>query len=102
MPAYMMSQVAVRNQEKFQSYLAKTQPIAAKYGAKPVALGAQAKTLNGEDDGHQMVFVIEFPSMEQLEAWHQSDEYKSIVALREEGSRQHMVAYEAQAVPQRF
>ncbi len=102
MPAYMISQVAVTDQDKFQSYLARTQPIAAKFGAKPVALGAGARPLNGDNDGHQMVFVIEFPTMEQLEAWHNSDEYKAIVPLREEGSRQHMMAYEAQSIPQRF
>ena len=102
MPAYMISQVTVTDQEKFQSYLAQTQPIAAKFGAKPVAMGAQAKTLNGGNDGHQMVFVIEFPSMEQLEAWHHSDEYGAIVPLREEGSHQHMVAYEAREIPRRF
>ena len=101
MPAYMISHVTVTDQEKFQSYLAKTQPIAAKFGAKPVALGAQPKMLNGESDDHQMVFVIEFPTMEQLEAWHHSDEYTAIVALRDEGSHQHMVAYEGMAPPQR-
>ena len=102
MPAYMISQVTVTDQEKFQSYLAQTQPIAAKFGARPVAMGAQARTLNGTNDGHQMVFVIEFPSMEQLEAWHHSDDYKAIVPLREEGSHQHMVAYEAEGVPAQF
>ena len=101
MPAYMISQVTVTDQEKFQSYLAQTQPIAAKFGAKPIALGAKPKMLNGASDGHQMVFVIEFPTMERLEAWHHSDEYKAIVALREEGSHQHMVAYEGMAPPER-
>ena len=102
MPAYMISQVTVTDKDKFKSYLAQTQPIAAKFGAKPVAMGAGAKTLTGGDDGHQMVFVIEFPSMEQLDAWHHSDEYEAIVPLREEGSHQHMVAYEAGEIPQRF
>ncbi|NOX41939.1 MAG: DUF1330 domain-containing protein [Alphaproteobacteria bacterium] len=101
MPAYMISQVTVTDQEKFQSYLAQTLPIGAKFGAKPIVLGVQPKTLTGESDGHQMVFVIEFPTMERLEAWHHSDEYKAIVPLREEGSHQHMVAYEAKALPQR-
>ena len=100
MPAYMVSHVTVTNQEKFQSYLSKTRPIAAKFGAKPVAVGAQPKMLNGEGDGHQMVFVIEFPTMAQLEAWHHSDDYAAIVALREEGSQQHMVSYEGVALPQ--
>jgi uncharacterized protein (DUF1330 family) len=95
----MMSHVTVTDKEKFQSYLAQTQPIAAKFGARPVVIGAQPKMLNGESDGHQMVFVIEFPTMERLDAWHHSDAYKAIVPLREEGSHQHMVAYEAMVSP---
>jgi uncharacterized protein (DUF1330 family) len=99
MPAYMISQVTVTNREKFQEYLASTRSVAAKYGAKPLALGAQPRMLNGESDNHQMVFVIEFETMEKLNAWHKSDEYQAIVSLRDEGSDQRMVAYEAMALP---
>jgi len=97
MPAYMISQVTVTDQQKFESYIAKTRPIAAKFGGKPVAIGTQPKMLNGEGDGHQMVFVIEFESMAVLENWHNSDEYQALIPLREEGSDQRMVAYEAAA-----
>ena len=100
MPAYMISQVTVTDKEKFESYLAKTRSVSANYGARPVAVGAQPKMLNGESDGHQMVFVIEFPTMEKLDSWHNSDEYQAIVSLREEGSDQRMVAYEAMTLPQ--
>ena len=99
MPAYMISQVTVTDKEKFQSYIANTQSVAAKYGARPIVLGNQPKMLNGESDGHQMIFVIEFESMEKLDAWHSSDEYQAIVSLREEGSDQRMVAYEAMTLP---
>lgn len=99
MPALMISQVTVTNQEKFQDYFAITKAIGAKYGAKAVARGTHAKVLNGTGDGHQMVVVVEFPSMEQLEAWYGSEDYKAIIPLREAGSHQSMMAYEAQAVP---
>ena len=82
MPAYMISQVTVTDKEKFQSYISNTRSVAAKYGARPVAIGTQPKILNGENDDHQMVFVIEFESMEKLDTWHSSDEYqdrKSVV-----------------------
>ena len=98
MPAYMISQVTVTNKEKFESYLAKTRPIVAKYGGKPVVVGSQPKMLNGESDGHQMVVVIEFPTMEKIDVWHSSDEYQAIVSLREEGSDQRMVAYEGKVM----
>ena len=48
----------------------------------------------------QMVVVAEFESMQALDTWHNSDEYKALVPLREEGSIQHMVAYEARQLPQ--
>ena len=99
MPAYMISQVTVTDQEKFKSYIASTRSVAAKYGAKPVAVGAQPKMLNGENDGHQMVFVIEFESMEKLDSRHNSDKYQALASLRDEGSDQRMVAYEQWTLP---
>ena len=100
MPAYMISHVTVTNKEKFDSYFDKTRSVGAKYGAKPIAIGAQPKILNGKSDGHQIVVVAEFETMNQLEVWHNSDEYKALVPLRDEGSIQHMVAYEAMPLPQ--
>ncbi len=99
MSAYMISQVTVTDKDKFKSYLDNTRSVSAAYGAKPVAIGTQPKILNGESDGHQMIFVVEFPTMEKLDAWHNSDEYQAIVSLREEGSDQRMVAYEEWALP---
>ena len=94
MPAYMISQVTVTDKSKFESYIANTRSVAAKYGARPLAIGAQPKVLNGESDGHQMVFVIEFETMEKLDNWHKSDEYQALVTLRDEGSDQRMMAYQ--------
>jgi uncharacterized protein (DUF1330 family) len=98
MPAYMVSLVTVTDKEKFESYIANTRTVAAKFGARPVAIGTQPKMLNGDSDGHQMVFVIEFETMAKLDAWHHSDEYQALVPLREEGSDQRMIAYEAMAL----
>ncbi len=67
MTAYMISEVTVTDKEKFENYLTKTRSVGAKYGARPVAVGTQPKVLNGENADHQMVFVIEFESMEKLD-----------------------------------
>jgi len=99
MPAYMISQVKVTDKAKFDSYFAKTQAVGAKYGARPVVIGSQPKMLNGENDGHQMVVVAEFETMEALDTWHDSDDYQALVSLRDEGSDQRMVAYEAMPLP---
>ena len=34
-----------------------------------------------------------------LPGWHDSDDYQAIVSLREEGSDERMVAYEAMPLP---
>ncbi|MCP4492922.1 MAG: DUF1330 domain-containing protein [Gammaproteobacteria bacterium] len=87
------------NPPKFDRYIKNTRSVAAKFGARPVAVGTQPKILNGESDGHQMVFVIEFESMEKLDTWHHSDEYQALVSLRDEGSDQRMLAYQAMGLP---
>ena len=94
MPSFMISQVTVTDKEKFAEYLANTRTVGAKYGARPVAMGNQPRMLNGESDGHQMVVVAEFETMEQLDTWHSSAEYKALESLRDAGSIQHMVAYQ--------
>lgn len=100
MPAYMISHVTVTDQEKFAAYLENTRAVGAKYGARPVAMGNQPRMLKGESDGHQLVVVAEFETMEQLDTWHNSAEYKALEPLRDAGSIQHMVAYEGMAPPQ--
>ena len=94
MPAYMISHVTVTDKTKFDSYFARTRAVGAKYGARPVAVGVQPKMLNGESDGHQMVVIAEFETMEELDTWHNSDEYQALVTLRDEGSDQRMIAYQ--------
>ncbi|MEO1919542.1 MAG: DUF1330 domain-containing protein [Paracoccaceae bacterium] len=95
MPAYMISRATVTCRDKFEEYIAKTRTVASKFDAKPIAIGANPKMLNGEKDVHGMVFVIEFESMEMLDRWHISDEYTALIPLPEEGSDQHMVAYDS-------
>ena len=99
MPAYMISQVTVTDQSKFEAYIAKTRGVAAKFGGKPVAIGGQAKVLHGAKDDHRMVFVIQFDSMDVLDSWHNSEDYQALVPLRESGSVQHMMAYEGMGIP---
>jgi len=99
MPAYMVSHVTVTNKAKFDEYFKATRAVGAKYGARPLAIGAQPEMLNGESDGHQIVVIAEFESMEKLHQWHDSEEYKAITSLREEGSDQRMIAYEAMPLP---
>ncbi len=100
MPAYMISHVTVTDKEKFDRYFEKTRKVGAQFGVKPLAIGVQPKMLNGSGDGHQMVVIAEFESQDVLDAWYNSEDYQALVPLREAGSIQQMVAYEAKPFPQ--
>ena len=54
----MIARISVKDPEKFQDYLAKTQQIAAPYGAEFLYRGKVDRALNGNDD-HAIVLTAE-------------------------------------------
>lgn len=54
MSALMIAPITVRDPEKFQQYLTKTQEVAAPYGAELLFRGAVDKTLTGEEKDHRL------------------------------------------------
>ncbi len=94
MTALMIATINVKDPEKFQQYLAKTQEVAAPYGAELLYRGAVDKTLTGEDKDHRLAVIVEFPSLEKINEWYGSVAYKPLIALRDEGSEMKMSSYE--------
>ncbi len=97
MPALMISQVRVTDQDKFQDYLSKTREVAGTFGAEMLFFGQVADTLNGAPPEHQIVAVARFPDIDALRSWYGSDAYRALIPLREAGSDQHMVSYVTEA-----
>ena len=94
MPALMIANISVVNQEKFQQYLSKTQEVARPYGAELLSRGKCDKTLTGEDRDHSLVVIVRFPSVEKLNEWHESEEYRALIPLREDAANIKMTSYE--------
>jgi uncharacterized protein (DUF1330 family) len=94
MSAIMISQVSVRNPELFQQYMTKTQQIAGRYGASMVTRGKFAGALANTPADHGLVVIVRFPSMQKLREWNESEDYRAIVDLRDQGSTQVVAAYE--------
>ncbi len=94
MSAVMIARITVKDPEKFQDYLAKTQQIAAPYGAELQYRGKVDRALNGNDD-HAITIMVKFPSIEKINEWYDSDAYQPLKALRDEGADMQMTSYEA-------
>ena len=94
MSALMIATITVKDPEKFQQYLAKTQEVAAPYGAELVFRGKVDRSLTNHDKDHGLAVIVRFPSIEKINEWIDSEEYQPLIPLRDEGTDMKMISYE--------
>ncbi len=70
----------------------------AKYGGKFLARGGRTMTLEGVWSPGRLV-ILEFPSMDQAQAWIDSPEYAPARRLRQLSSNSNMILLEGAAPP---
>ena len=91
MAAYLVAEVTdISDEGPVKRYAEQVPPVVARYGGRYIARGP-AMVLEGN---HQpmMIVLIEFPSMEQLQAFYNSDDYAPLIALRQQGSSFNFLA----------
>ena len=81
MPAYLIADVDVKDAEAYTAYREANPGIVEQFGGKYLAVGGEAKAIEGEWQPSRMI-LIEFPSMEQLEAFYASGAYGEIRPIR--------------------
>lgn len=85
MSAFIVIQVDVTNQEKYEDYKKLTPASVEKYGGKFLVRGGERKDLEGQLEYSRLV-LLEFPDMPSAERWYNSPEYQEAKALREGAS----------------
>lgn len=84
MPAYIIADIVIENEDMMVSY----RPIAANalvvHKGKILALG-EPETLEGEWRRKRMV-IVEFPDIEAARAWYSSPEYAPALKIRQEAA----------------
>ncbi len=81
MAAYWIARSRVNHAEEYAQYAQRVPPILARHGGKILARGGPFKILEGTDLFHRFV-VVEFPSLEQAQACHESAEYQAAAKFR--------------------
>lgn len=94
MSALFISRITIKDQAKFQEYLQKSKAVASQHGAELLSVAKGPRALSGSPAPHQLVVVVRFPSMEDLDAFHDSKDYQDLVTLRLEASDQEITVYQ--------
>ena len=59
--------------------------LVAKHGGRFIVRGPEVEVLEGNYDGRRLV-IIEFPSMEHVEAFHRAPEYRPLIEISQSAS----------------
>ena len=89
---YLVANIRVLDQEKFQEFSGMAGPAIKKYGGKVLARGPAAERLEGSVNG--VVMMIEFESKDAADTFYHSEEYQSAKAVREECSDTELMIIE--------
>ena len=85
MPAYWVARSKINDPVEYKKYTDRVPAIISRYGGKVLARGGRYQILEGTQKFQRFV-VIEFPSLEQAVACHDSPEYQEASAFRKGGA----------------
>jgi uncharacterized protein (DUF1330 family) len=91
MTHYMIVQVEVKDDSWIPDYAEKVHHIVHKHGGKYLSRSGNIKTLEGPESTASLIALIEFPSMDALQAFVSDPEYKPFLEKRLAGTNSHMV-----------
>ncbi len=93
MNAYVVVDINVTDPIGYEEYKKLAPQSIAVYGGKYVARGGRTETLEGDWSPSRLV-ILQFDSIEQARAWHDSPEYRQARELRHKTATSNMVAIE--------
>ena len=86
MPAYAIGRLTMRDPSWRAEYGPKTAELVKKHGGKYLVAGGTMDRLEGAGELPDGIVVLEFPSMEQAQAWYNDPDYAPMIKLRQTGS----------------
>ena len=78
---YVVANIRVKDQEKFQQFSGMAGPVIERYGDKVLARGPSADRPEGDVSG--IVMMIQFETKEAATEFYHSEEYQAAKAVRE-------------------
>ena len=94
MSAYVIGDITVNDQERYEDYKKLAPPAIAAFGGKYLARGGKAEKLEGNWEPDRIV-ILEFESIEKAKGWLDSQEYQKARMLRHKTASSNMIVVEA-------
>lgn len=86
MAAFLIAQVKITDDAWVPEYARKTHEIAAKHGGRYLSRSGNVRTLEGADLDTTLIALVQFPTMEALDAFVNDPDYAPLVEARKRGS----------------
>jgi uncharacterized protein (DUF1330 family) len=96
MPAYVISELEVRDAAGIETYRTLAAKSIAQYGGRYLVRGGTASTAEGGPPPKNII-VVEFPSMERLREWYASPEYAQALKVRQTALDRRLIFVEGVA-----
>ena len=93
MPAYVILDIDVRDQEGYEEYKKQGAPTIIAYGGKPLARGGKTEVLEGNWQPKRMI-MLEFKNTEEAKRWWNSPEYNEAKKLRHRAASANVIFFE--------
>jgi uncharacterized protein (DUF1330 family) len=82
MPAYVISEVEVLDEERTATYRRLAAASIAQYGGRYLARGRLPDAVEGTWPDSRRLVIVEFPSMAEARRWYASEEYAEALEVR--------------------
>jgi uncharacterized protein (DUF1330 family) len=90
MPAYAIIDVEIFDIGEYMDYMKLVRPLIAGAGGRYLARGGELRIYDGDYQPGRLV-IVEFPSLDALDTFYRSDEFKAVKILRDRCSRTNLV-----------
>lgn len=95
-PAYFIIHVDIHDPEGMKPYQAQVAATFTQYGGKRIVMGGAMEIMEGALPPGKVV-IVQFPSVAQAHAWHDSSQYQAILGHRLAASTGHAYLVEGVA-----
>jgi uncharacterized protein (DUF1330 family) len=97
MPAYVISDVTIRDEANADAYRERAAQSIARYGGKYLVRAGAIEVLEG-DWSPRAVIIVEFPDMERARAWYRSEAYAEALKYRDAALSRDLILVEGMAM----
>ena len=82
MPAYVISEVRILDEDLIHNYRDRAAASIEKYGGRYLVRSGAVELVEGERDRDRQFIIVEFPDMAKAREWYRSPEYAAALEFR--------------------